>query len=34
MVEIINNISDGTITEKAAVEIIRTILDKGGTLAK
>jgi len=31
MVEIINNISDGTITEKAAVEIIRTILDKGGT---
>ncbi len=30
MVEIINNISSGTITEKAAVEIIRTILDKGG----
>jgi aspartyl-tRNA(Asn)/glutamyl-tRNA(Gln) amidotransferase subunit B len=31
MVEIINSISNRTITEKAAVEIIRTILDKGGT---
>ncbi|MGZ4931723.1 MAG: Asp-tRNA(Asn)/Glu-tRNA(Gln) amidotransferase subunit GatB [Halobacteriota archaeon] len=31
MVDVITNVADETITEKAAVEIIRTVLDRGGT---
>ncbi len=31
LVDVIVNVMDGMITEKAAVEIIRTVLDRGGT---
>jgi len=31
MVDVISNVINGTVTEKAAVEVIRTVLDRGGT---
>ena len=31
LIDVITNVNQGTITEKAAVEVIRTVLDTGGT---
>jgi aspartyl-tRNA(Asn)/glutamyl-tRNA(Gln) amidotransferase subunit B len=31
LIDVIKSVADGTITEKAAVEVIRTVLDRGGS---